>query len=77
MTKQPDPVFKVELVSVPDRDDRVAEVWLGQSLLAELRHEGGQVRVQLYPASSGQAWDLCLADLNKCFIEASGRLTNM
>jgi len=74
MTKQPDPVFKVELVSVPGRDDLVAEVWLGQSLLAELRHEGGQVRVQLYPASSGQAWDVPYEALRAALVQARSKL---
>ena len=52
MTANTEPPLTIELVSVPDRDDLVAEVWLGQYLLAELRQEGGHVRVQLYPDSS-------------------------
>ena len=65
----------IELVSVPDRDDLVAEVWLGRALLAELRQEGGQVRVQLYPDSSGQPWDLPVADLCSALAKASAKLS--
>ncbi len=64
----------IERVSVPDRDDLVAEVRLGRALLAELRQEGGQVRVQLYPDSSGQPWDLPVADLCSALAKASAKL---
>lgn len=49
--------FSIEVTSVPDRPGLVAEVWWGQELLAELRHEDGVLRVQLYPSSDGQSWD--------------------
>jgi len=74
VTANTEPPLTIELVSVPDRDDLVAEVWLGQYLLAELRHEGGQVRVQLYPASSGQAWDVPYEALRAALVQARSKL---
>lgn len=46
MTTNAGKTFTVELTRVADRDDLVAEVWIGQELLAENRQEGGQVRLQ-------------------------------
>ncbi len=43
--------FSVELASVPDRDDLVAEVWLGQELVAELRQEHDSVLIECYAAT--------------------------
>lgn len=50
--------FSVELASVPDREGVVAELWCDEQLLAELRHDDGQLRIQLYPNSAGEPWDL-------------------
>lgn len=54
----PSETFTIEIASVPDRDAVVAEIWLADRLLAELRDEAGQHRLQLYPSPSGGAWDL-------------------
>ena len=74
MNANTDSPLTIELVSVPDRDDLVAEVWLGQSLLAGLRHEGGQVRVQLYPTASGQSWDVPYEALRAALVQARSKL---
>jgi hypothetical protein len=73
MTTSP-AAFRIEIASVPDRDDLVAEVWCGAELFAELRHEAGDVSVQLYcPSRSGQ-WDMRLADLIAVLDNARERL---
>lgn len=46
--------LRVELTSVPDRDTLVAEVWYGDELLAELRHEPDGVKAQLYEPPAGR-----------------------
>ena len=74
MTANTEPALTIELVSVPDRDDLVAEVWLGQSLLAELRNEDGQVRVQLYPDSSEKPWDVPYESLCSALAQARSKL---
>lgn len=65
--------FKVELTSVPDRTDVVAEVWFQDELLAELRRERGVVRIQLYK-SPGAAWDLAYDGFLAAVEEARARL---
>ena len=74
MTTTNSPSFAVELSSVPDRDGVVAEVWLGQVLLAQLHHEDGVVRVQFYPMPSGHIWELSYDDLIAALITARTRL---
>ena|SRR6202035_1393468 len=54
--------FQIELASLPDRDDVVAEVWFGANHVAELRQEEGTLRIQLYPPRDGSYWDFLLVD---------------
>jgi len=58
MTHSTNDKFSVQVASVPDRESLVAEVWLGQEQLAELRYEPEGVRMQIYSAPSGQPWDV-------------------
>ncbi len=50
--------IKIELASVPDREGLVAELWLDQSMLAELRKESGRIWLQLYAKDDGKPWDI-------------------
>jgi hypothetical protein len=47
--------FKIEIASVPDREKVVAEIWFGESLIAELNQENDELGIQLY--SSKTAFD--------------------
>jgi hypothetical protein len=67
-------VYKVELTSVPDRDDLVVEIWVGDEQLAELRNEPSGVCVQLYPGAAGAPWDLSHDDFMAALKEARERL---
>lgn len=67
------PTFKVEIASVPDRDDLVAEVWYGDDLVAELRHEASSVHIQIYSSPTGK-WDMRLADFVRVLEKARDRL---
>ena len=49
--------FNIDIASVPDRDEPVVEVWYGDEQVAELRREGGELRMQLFAPRSAVAWD--------------------
>lgn len=66
--------FRILIASGPDRDDLVAEVWLGEDLFAELCHEAGGVSVQLYSPPTAGPWDVRLADLLAVLDRAQGCL---
>jgi hypothetical protein len=66
--------FKVEIASVPDREEVVAEVWCGDELFAVLRQEAGGVAVQLYGPEDTKAWELRLPDLLAVLEQARGKL---
>ena len=69
----PSATFTVEITSVPDREDLVAEVWYGDDLVAELRHEDSGVYIELYSPPTGK-WDMRLADLVGVLDKARDRL---
>lgn len=58
MKPDPNGRFTIEVTSVPDREGRVAEVWLQQEQFAELRHEVDELRVQIYPRPDNRPWDV-------------------
>lgn len=75
MTERKPPTLTIELASVPDRDDLVAEIWLGTAQLAEVRQEEQALRVQLYPSENGRPFDLPLEDLVAALVMAKARLS--
>lgn len=40
--------FKIEIASVSDRDKLVAEIWFGESLIAEVNQENDQLQIEFY-----------------------------
>ena len=50
--------FTVEIASVSDRDDLVAEIWLDGSMVAELHRNDGKFKIDIYPNESGQPLSL-------------------
>lgn len=68
--------IKVELTSVPDRDDLVAELWFDQSMLGELRKQSGRIQLELYSRKDGQPWDLDALILVDAINKARARLYN-
>lgn len=73
MTQDTNSELSIEITSVPDRDDLVAEIWKGGDMLGELRHEDGGLRVQIYPAPSGP-WDVGYDDLVAVLSQAREKL---
>lgn len=41
--------YSIKVVSVPDRNKLVAEVWLGPNMIAEINEEGPQMAIEFYP----------------------------
>ncbi|HAN93581.1 MAG TPA: hypothetical protein DCQ33_16080 [Nitrospira sp.] len=66
--------FSIEVTSVPDRPGLVAEVWSGEELLAELRHEDSRLRVQVYPAPNRQSWDFTYEEFTVALQQARDKL---
>lgn len=40
--------FSIEIVSVADREQLVAEIWYGTSMIAEVSRETGVLQLELY-----------------------------
>jgi hypothetical protein len=66
--------FTVEIASVPDRDEVVAEVWWGDTMVAEMRRVKGQLLIDIYPAESGAMWSFDLQSWLRALAEAQRRL---
>jgi hypothetical protein len=67
--------FTIELASVPDRDEVVAEIWWGDAMVAEL-HRGttGGVEVEIYAAESREPWSFDLTSWLAVLVEAQRRM---
>lgn len=67
--------FTIEIASVPDRDDVVAEIWWGDAMVAELhRGASGGVAIEIYPAESYAPWSFDLASWLAVLAEAQRKL---
>jgi hypothetical protein len=67
--------FTVEIASVPDRDEVVAEIWWGDAMVAELhRNTGGEVQIEIYPRESGSSWEFDLSSWIATLTEARRKL---
>jgi hypothetical protein len=67
--------FTIKIASVPDRDDVVAEIWLGDAMVAEL-HRGsvGSVEIEIYATESHGPWRFELSSWLAILAEAQRRL---
>ena len=54
---------EILITSPPDRERVVAEIWYGDSQLAELNEEAGQPMLEIYPNPTGEAWILDFNEL--------------
>jgi hypothetical protein len=66
--------FSIQVTDVPDREELVAEVWWGDSQVAELRTEGGPARIEIYARPEGP-WDFELSDLLSILERARAELS--
>ena len=66
--------FRIQIASVSDRDEVVAEIWLGDAMVAEVRRgERGELQIEIYPRDSGP-WNLELKSWLAALVEAQRRL---
>lgn len=67
--------ISITIASVPDREDLVAELWLGDEQLAEVSKDArGELSVELYSAPAGTPWKIHLDDLVAALGDAKARL---
>ncbi len=67
--------LKVEIVSVPDRDDLVAEIWQTDEMVAELQRDpDGRFVLELYPSPNQLPWSLDFDCWMAALCEAKKRL---
>jgi hypothetical protein len=64
--------IKVEIASVPDRENLVAEIWYNESLIAEVNLEQKDLNIEFY-TSHGQV--LPFDELLEALIKAKDNLT--
>lgn len=60
----------ISIASVPDRDDLVAELWSGDTQVAELSREHGRLTLEVYQPHAAGAWTLSYED----FVGALGEM---
>jgi hypothetical protein len=66
--------FTVEITSVSDRDDLVAEIWMDGAMVAELHRDYGKFKIDIYPNESGQSWCFEMSDWLAVLSEAQRKL---
>jgi hypothetical protein len=52
------PIIEVIIISPPDRDILVSELWVRAELLGEVFEEKESLRLTLYPPQTGICWSL-------------------
>lgn len=48
--------FTVDIASLTDREELVAEIWLENTMMAEIRRIDGSYLVEIYPREDGRPW---------------------
>lgn len=67
----------VTIASVPDRDDVVAELWVGDEQCGEVSREGSTLRLELYARPGGVPWRVAFDEFLEVLKEAAhGIATN-
>lgn len=67
--------FLIEIASVPDRDELVAEIWHGDEMVAEMQSDDKEGFVlEIYPRESGAPWLFDLRGWIAALEEAQRRL---
>lgn len=55
--------FEVLMVSPPDKENFVAEIWFDNELVAEINKERVVLEVELFPRANGSSFKFGLTDL--------------
>lgn len=65
----------LQIVSLPDRENTVSEIWFGNDQVAEVSNEGnGTAFIEIFPAQAGGVWSFNLSDFQAILAEAKGNL---
>ena len=68
--------FVVEIASVPDREELVAEVWWDDEMVAEVQRTVGRgFQLDIYAKESREPWSFNLQDWLSVLAEAQRRLS--
>lgn len=63
--------FSIQIASVPDRENLVAEIWYGDDLLLELSNENQKLEIEFYEPAVNR---FNFEELNKTLIKAKNKL---
>jgi len=66
--------FRVSVASPPDRENLVAEIFVGNEQFAEVNQEQSALHVEIYPRQNGQPWLLTVEDVTEALNQARVRL---
>ena len=66
--------WTVELADMPDRENEVAELWLGDVMVAEVNTESGKPKLEIYPQRTGEPWSFDVDDFLDALLKAKRRL---
>jgi hypothetical protein len=68
------PELTITIASLPDRENLVAELWLGDVQWGEINQEGGSFTLEVYPHQSGKPWAFEVNEVIKQIEQAKSRL---
>ena len=68
--------IRVQVASVPDRTELVAELWHGDAMWGELRGQASALILELYPNPSGGSWSFALEHVMDALGRAQQQLLN-
>jgi hypothetical protein len=64
-----------QIASLPDRENPVIEIWLGEDQFCEISNENSErPKVEIFQAPSGNSWLISLEDLNMILTTAKANL---
>lgn len=66
--------LSIAVASVPDRDELVAELWSGDTQVAELSREQGRFVLELFRPPTGEGWALPYERFSQALQEMRRRL---
>lgn len=74
MTQNAPHPLSIQIASVPDRDELVAEIWEADDLLAEVCIQEDLPQIEIYPRRDLAPWKLSLTQLSGALQAAVDKL---
>ncbi len=69
--------YRISIVSPPDRENLVAEIFFGEFQWAEVSHEKNDFEIEFYPRPDHAFWQLSFVDAISSLAEAQQRLKDI